>query len=188
MKKQVAVKYAPGGAYGQITKTSHIFLKYVTETVKKTYAEMKQRYEAALGQTLSREKYIEKLAYDVDDLIDHIARMMNDMNACKTRLKEIALRPGPLTAVEHIDLMIQSEELEKQTGFLDRVRMLKEMRKTALLDQDVKNLKQNIHVIRKNIMSATGKSYPTNIGIQGKKKGNPFSRGFHCVKKALNIL
>lgn len=167
--------------------TPYIF-KYITETVKKTYAEMKERYEEAQGKTLTHEKYIEELTYDVDELFELIMTMMSDMNACKTRLKEIALRPDPLTAVEHIDLMIQSEELEKQTGFLDRVRMLKEMRKTALLDQDVKNLKQNIHVIRKNIMSATGKSYPTNIGIQGKKKGNPFSRGFHCVKKALNIV
>lgn len=30
--------------------------KYVTKTVKKTFSEMKKRYETALGQTLSREK------------------------------------------------------------------------------------------------------------------------------------
>lgn len=103
--------------------------KYVTETVKMTNADMKQRYEAALGQKLSRAKYIEKLTYDVNDLFDLVTRMMNEMNACKTRLKEIALRPDPLTAVEHIDLMIQSEETEKQPGFLKRVQILKEIRK-----------------------------------------------------------
>lgn len=86
---------------------------------------MKQRYEAAQGQTLTHEKYIEELTYDVDELFDLITAMMNDMNDCKTRLKEIALRPDPLTAVEHIDLMIQSEEIDKQPGFLKRVQMLK---------------------------------------------------------------
>lgn len=132
--------------------------KYVTKTVKKTNAEMKQRYEAALGQTLSQENYIEKLAYDVDELVHLITRMMNDMNACKTRLKEIALRPDPLSAVEHIDQMIQSEETEKQPGFLQRVHMLREMRKMALVDPGVNLLEQNIRSTIENIRSITGKN------------------------------
>lgn len=52
------------------------------------------------------EKYIEELIYDVDELFDFIMMMMNDMNDCKIRLKEIVLRLDFLIVVEYIDLMI----------------------------------------------------------------------------------
>lgn len=162
--------------------TPYIF-KYVTETVKKTYAEMKQRYEAALRQTLTHEKYIEELTYDVDELFELIMTMMNEMNDCKTRLKEIALRPDPLTAVEHIDLMIQSEEMDEQPGFLNRVKMLKEIKRMTLVDQDVNTLGQNIRVTRETIKSVTGKSFQTRI--KKKNQGNAYTRGFQYVKKLL---
>lgn len=163
--------------------TPYIF-KFVTKTVKKTYAEMKQRYEAAQGQTLTHEKYIEKLTYDVDELFDLITAMMGEMNDCKTRLNEIALRPDPLTAVEHIDLMIQSEEMDKQPGFLNRVQMLKEIKKMALVDQDVNSLGQNIRVTRENIKSVTGKSFQTRI--RRKNQGGAFTRGIQYVQTLLN--
>ncbi|XP_062611155.1 uncharacterized protein LOC134273000 [Saccostrea cucullata] len=162
--------------------TPYIF-KYVTETVKKTYAEMKKRYEDAIGQTLSHEKYIEELTYDVDDLFEQVSSMMNEMNRCKTRLKEIALRPDPLSAVEHIDLMIQSEESEKQPGFPKRVKMLMEMKRMALVDKDVESFSQNIKVTRKNIQSATGKTFTRSRRVRVVKGGNVFSRGLNYVKK-----
>lgn len=138
--------------------TPYIF-KYVTETVKKTYAKMKERYEAALGQSFTHETYIEQLMYDVENLFENINAMINKMNECKTRLKEIALRPDPLTAVEHIDLLIQSEEIEKQPGFLKRVQMLKEIKRKALVDPDVNTLGQNIRVTRETIKSVTVKNF-----------------------------
>lgn len=175
--------------------TPYIF-KYVTETVTKTYAEMKERYEAAQGQTLSHEKYIEELNYDVEDLFEDMMLMMNEMNQCKTRLKEIALRPDPLSAIEHIDLMIQSEETEKQPGYFNRVKMLKEIKRMALVDKDVENFGQNVRLTRENIKSVTGKTFPKrNLGnislamgtsIQTRvrpRKKNVFARGVQFVKK-----
>lgn len=95
------------------------------------------------------------------------------------------MRPDPLTAVEHIDLMIQSEEIDKQPGFLKRVQMLKEIKKMALVDQDVNSLGQNIRVTRENIKSVTGKSFQTRVRIKRSRKnqGNAFTRGFQYVTK-----
>lgn len=157
---------------------------------------MKERYEAAQGQTLSHEKYIEELNYDVEDLFEDMMLMMNEMNQCKTRLKEIALRPDPLSAIEHIDLMIQSEETEKQLGYFNRVKMLKEIKRMALVDKDVENFGQNVRLTRENIKSVTGKTFPKrNLGnislamgtsIQTRvrpRKKNVFARGVQFVKK-----
>lgn len=147
--------------------TPYIFT-YVTETVKKTYAEMKERYEKAVGQNLSHEKLIENLTNRVENLFENITAMMNQMNQCKTRLKEIALRPDPLSAIEHIDLMIQSEEIEKQPGFFNRIKMLKDIKTLALVDQDVENLGQNIRITREKIKSIMEKGFQ-----QGPVKKNP---------------
>lgn len=168
--------------------TPYIF-KYVIETVQKTYAEMKERYEEALGHTLTHEKYIEELTYDVEDLFDDIMSMMNEMNRCKTRLKEIALTPDPLSAIEHINLMILSEETDKQPGYFNRVKMLKEIKRMALVDQDVESFGQNIQLTRESIKSITGKTFQKrSLCIKTRvrpRKKNFFARGVQFVKELL---
>lgn len=56
------------------------------------------------------------------------------------------LRPDPLSAIEHIDLMIQSEETEKQSGYLNRIKMLQEIKRMALVDKDVESFGQNFQL------------------------------------------
>ncbi|XP_078322456.1 uncharacterized protein LOC111105028 isoform X2 [Crassostrea virginica] len=114
-----------------------------TGTVTKTYADMKRRYEIAMGEKIEIEKYIKTLSYDVDDYFEHVSEMLNEMNRCKTRLKEIALRPDPLSTEEHIDLMIVSEEKEKQPGYFDRIKMLEECKKMSLINKEIERLSKD---------------------------------------------
>lgn len=159
--------------------TPYIF-KYVTETVTETYADMKRRYENASGQKLTHEKYIEELSNEVEDLFDGIKTMVNEMNRCKIRLQEIAMRPDPLSAVDYIELMIKSEEMEKQPGYLKRIEMLQNIKKSALVDQEVASLSRSIQITRKNVKSATGKSHYQIISksVNNKCAGK---RSFHDV-------
>lgn len=161
-------------------KNTPYVIKYVTEKVTKTYAEMKERYEEAIGKTITHEKYIEDLTYCVDDMFEEINAMMNEMNRCKTRLKEIALRPDPLSAVEHIDLMILSEQEEKQPGYQNRVKMLKEFKRTALVGQDVEKLGKDIKDARENIKSVMGKSFGRDNETKGAR--NILARGYRYIK------
>lgn len=139
-----------------VHKNAKYIIKYVTKPVKITYAEMKERYEVALKRKLTHEQYITELSLDVDDLLLRVMLKMNDMNVCKTKLKKIALRPDPLSTVEHIDLMIQSEEMEKQPGYADRVKMLKEMKKVAEVGTNVQNFEEYVKNVKKNMMELTG--------------------------------
>ena len=50
---------------------------------------------------------------------------------CKQRLNEIALKPGKLTEVDYIDLLILTEKIEKRDGYLERIEALKELKKDA---------------------------------------------------------
>lgn len=175
--------------------TPYIF-KYVTERVKKTHAEMKERYEKAEGHKLTHENYMEKLNYDLESKFANMMSMMNEMNRCKTRLKEIALRPDPLSTTEHIDLLIQSEKTEKQPGYAKRVEMLQKMKRMALVHKDVEKFGQNFRHTRENIESVTGKSFPkrnhgnitsamgTSVQTRVRpSKKNVFVRGIQFVKK-----
>ena len=100
--------------------TPYIF-EYVAVKVKKTYAEMQKKYQEATGKLPSQEQVVEKLGEELSDLLNDIEDMMIMIKVCNKRLKEIALRPNPLTMTEHIDLMIETEKLENKDGFMQRI-------------------------------------------------------------------
>lgn len=161
--------------------TPYIF-KYSLEKVKKTYTEMKKKYEQAKGSKLTHETYIEELTYDVDYLFENVKLMMAEMNRCKSRLKEIALRPDPLSVVEHIELMIEAEETEKQPGFRRRIKILYEFKRMALVDEQVQNFDQNIKSMKDDVKSAVGKTFTGPGRAPNKGKGNIVQRGVRFVR------
>lgn len=89
-------------------------------------------------------------------------------------------RPDPLSAVDYIELMIKSEGMEKQPGYLKRIEMLQNIKKSALVDQEVASLSRSIQITRENVKSATGKSHYQNISkrVNNKCAGK---RSFHDV-------
>ena len=89
----------------------------------KTACEGKTKYESML---IAMEKEIQELFYRILDII-------NEARLCSARLEEIALRQYPLNNVEYIDLLIESENLDKKPGFSDRIMYYKEVRKKAEL-------------------------------------------------------
>lgn len=161
--------------------TPYIF-RYSIEKVKKTYTEMKQKYEQAKGSKLTHETYIEELTYDVEYLFENVKLMMAEMNRCKTRLKEIALRPDPLSVVEHIELMIEAEETEKQPGFRRRIRMLHEFKRMALVDKQIQNFDQNLKSTKDDVTSAVGKTFTGSGRAPNKGKGGVIQRSVKYLK------
>lgn len=141
---------------------------YVVKTVKKTYTEMKQKYEKAIGSKLTHESFIEELSYDIESLFNCVNERMTRMNRCKTRLKEIALRPDPLSTVEHLDLMIQAENHEKQPGYKKRIDMLYEFRHMAAVDKDFEHFGADYISTRLEIASCGINSNAPNKGNRGK--------------------
>ena len=64
----------------------------------------------------------------------------NDVKKCRSilqRLREIALKPDPLSEVEYIDMLIHAEKDEHKLGWEARVRELKDIKSTAMRLQDV---------------------------------------------------
>jgi hypothetical protein len=53
------------------------------------------------------------------------------------RLGQIAARPNPLSNVDYIDLLIQSEEQEHKVGWEGRVRYLRGLRELAITGDEI---------------------------------------------------
>ena len=122
--------------WSQHANTPYIF-EYVQEECTKTYEEKKERYREAEGEKMTHEILVQRMEGELHYLEDEIHRMMADVNECNNKLKKIALRPNPLSMVEHLDLMIEGEKMEKRTGFQERIKIIQKFRKRAEIGKDV---------------------------------------------------
>ena len=123
-------------SWKQHANTPYIF-SYETHKVKKTYEEKRKMYQKAGEGKVTHEQVIKGMTEEIAGLSDDIGAMMEQVNDCTNTLKVIALRPNPLTMVEHIDLMVEAEKMEKKEGFQDRINILHEYRKKATIGTTV---------------------------------------------------
>ncbi|MEE6515501.1 hypothetical protein FKM82_024328 [Ascaphus truei] len=112
---------------------------YVQKIEKRTYYNLKLNYEKASGEAMTAEKIYQELEKDYDTAKDKVLKLINDSSQSLKRLREIALRPNPLSATEYIDLMIQAEEQEAKPGYQERIRSLREVRGQAELIGKIEN-------------------------------------------------
>lgn len=158
----------PQKCFWTIHKNNGYVFKVENIKVTVTIAEMKKSYEEAVEKQMTDEEYIESMTDSLEYMSNKIWEMLEESNECKSKLKEIALRPDPLSTVEHIDLWIKSEEIEKQPGYLERIHGLKEMKNIALVEQNVQAFGQDMKTTMTDIESVRGKT--------DEKKKNFFAR------------
>lgn len=150
-------------------KNTRYIFRYTTEKVRKTYTEMKEKYEKANGVKLTHQTFIEGLTRDVDHLFICVKQKMREFKRCKSRLEVIALRPDPLSTLEHFDLMLEAEEMENYK----RIKVLNEFRHMALIYKDFDNFDEEIQLAKQETAS---------YGIESVKKKEKFKRGIDYIK------
>ena len=69
----------------------------------------------------------------LSQLDEHFMEMIGQVRDSSKRLGEIALKPNPLTEVEYIDLLIESEKQEAKPGYQARIKYYQDVRKRAQL-------------------------------------------------------
>ncbi|CAI5789375.1 Hypothetical predicted protein [Podarcis lilfordi] len=105
--------------------------EYTTKKERRTYEELKQKYERASGELMTTEKLLEKLNEEYEEVKHILEELIKKSSQSLQRLQAIALKPSPLSTPEYIDLLILSEEQELKPGYQQRIRSLKEVRKVA---------------------------------------------------------
>lgn len=117
--------------------------KYFVVKVKKIYIEMKKKYEKVKGLKMIYKFFIEEFIFEVEYFFICIKQRVLEMKSCKCRFVEIVLRFDFLFIVEYLDFMIQFEEIERQLGYDQWIKVLYEFRYMVCVDKDFENFNEN---------------------------------------------
>lgn len=142
----------------------HIF-KWYTQRVKKTYAEMRDKYQKARKEKMSQEQVLQEMSEEIKILEVGIQFKVEEVTKFTNKLKDIALRPDPLSTAQYIELMIESEKREKKSGFNARIETLEQCKKRAEIGKTV-----NVFATRLQATFATLDEETTEENEDPKKK------------------
>lgn len=151
MNREGKCNQCPNSCHWTNHHNTPYIIKWSKMKVKKRYDVMKKKYEEATQKSLSQEQVLEQMAEDVSRNEGQVQIMMEVISKLNNRLKEIALRPDPLSTVEYIELMIQSEKREKKSGFEDRIDALEKCKKRATYGESVQIFQDRIRNTRNAI-------------------------------------
>ncbi|KAE8595298.1 hypothetical protein XENTR_v10015683 [Xenopus tropicalis] len=115
---------------------NHIWESKV-ETKKKTYSALKEKYERACEGKSSKETLYEMLSGEIRALEEKQMKLIEKAATCLGRLREIALKPDPLSAPDYIDLLINAEKHEAKPGYRERITSLEKAKRKAEKLQEI---------------------------------------------------
>ena len=103
------------------------------ESEVRTVDDLRKRYNQALEDKQQVEAMVAKMQNEVHGIFTNVQQNIQRISGCLKRLDEIALKPNPLSDVEYIDLLIESEKQEAKPGYKHRIKHLQEVRQQAVV-------------------------------------------------------
>uniref|UniRef100_A0A671WFE2 Uncharacterized protein n=1 Tax=Sparus aurata TaxID=8175 RepID=A0A671WFE2_SPAAU len=104
---------------------------YQEVTEKQTKTKLKEKYLKAKGAKASDEELFDEMKSEYDRVQADVMKLMEKSASCLNRLKDIALKPNPLSTPDYIDLLIEGEKSECKPGWQQRVEHLTAVREQA---------------------------------------------------------
>ncbi|XP_041805012.1 uncharacterized protein LOC121614969 [Chelmon rostratus] len=124
-------RQCPGKCHWRVHHNQKYRWDYQEVKEKRTMKELKEKNYKAKEGKMSVERVIEKLHDDYHHMQGEVETLIQKSAQCLNRLKEIALKPDPLSTPEYIDLMIEGEKQEAKSGWKERVQSLMDMKGKA---------------------------------------------------------
>ena len=131
--------------------------EYYRKNVTRKYKDTEKRYKDATGKQLTVKEVIRKLEQDIEIGQKCIADLVEESGRILNRLDEIALKPNPLSTIDYIDLLIESEKREAKQGWQSRMKVLEDIRKGE-------------DILKQVIEDGNAGSLVTQAGMMGKDK------------------
>uniref|UniRef100_A0A3B4H8H3 AIG1-type G domain-containing protein n=1 Tax=Pundamilia nyererei TaxID=303518 RepID=A0A3B4H8H3_9CICH len=100
---------------------------------KRTLKEMKEKHQKATGKKITFQGVVDSLKDQYKNVQAEVVKLMEWSSKCLNRLREIALKPNPLSTPEYIDMLIEREKSEGKEGWKKRVESLRSMKEKAEL-------------------------------------------------------
>ncbi|XP_028329588.1 uncharacterized protein LOC114479870 [Gouania willdenowi] len=98
---------------------------------KRNVEELKKKYQKASGEKITVQGLVDKMKVEYEEVQNKVVALMEESAKCLNRLKEIALKPNPLSTPEYIEMLIEGEKNEGKPGWKQRVHALNSMREKA---------------------------------------------------------
>lgn len=116
-------------------------IEYESVTETRTSDDLKKKYEKAVSGKSKLEVMIAELESSLQTVHLRIMDMICRAKEILSRLREIALKPDPLTHLQHLQVLIQSEKNAAKSGWKQRVQYYEEARLQAEILSKVEDAK-----------------------------------------------
>ncbi|CAH1781041.1 unnamed protein product [Owenia fusiformis] len=135
--------------------TAHKNMPFVMTTVRrevtKQAKDLLERYEQGVDGKTTKERLIDNLKKDFDNHQTTVWMLTEKVRQTIEYLNEIALKPNPMSTLDYIDTLIDSESAEQRPGYHERVKQLKQLRvKTEMFINMVKKGEDPFEKFREN--------------------------------------
>ena len=144
----------PGKCKWSFHKNLSYLIQYKTITETRTAEHLKERYQKAVQQKAKSEQMIELIDESLQGIHSQVVNIIKRAQQSLRRLDEIALKPNPVTQVEYLELLIESEKREAKPGWKQRIQYLETVKSHAELFFKVKNEKESEKLVQ--ILSRDG--------------------------------
>ena len=118
-------------------KSMPYLIKLQERSVTKTYDQMKEKYFIAKEELEITTTIVEKIKERYYAVMEQNEKLVTEIKECINRLKEIALRPNPISEIEYIFCAIENEKDNRKEGYKDRVHILEELRSKAEIRKEI---------------------------------------------------
>ena len=142
--------------------------EYSTETVMKTYNSKKELHDEAESGKQRVERLLAEKKNELEDMQFEVFSLINQIKACNERLRQIALKPNPLTETDYLELLIASEETEQKLGWKERVNQYKIMLKEAQVLKNASSLDIKEDRKDKGVIKSLWNSIKSTVGLGDK--------------------
>lgn len=147
----------PGKCKWSVHKNFPYLIQYKTSTETRTAEHLKKKYEKAVQGKAKSEQMMESIEASLRNHQADVINMINRAQQCLFRLDEIALKPNPLTQVEYLELLIESEKREAKPGCRKRIQYLEEVKGHAEILSHVTDEKESQKLVQ--TLSTDGYSF-----------------------------
>ena len=147
-KKTGQCRICPQNCFWSDHKNQPYLIEYETIPEIRTAQDLKRKYHRAVKGKATSEQMMKSMAESLEGVHVQVLTTIKKAQQSLRRLDEIALKPNPLTQVEYLEMLIESEKREAKPGWKRRIQYLEVAKSHAKMLSAVKDEKESQKLMR----------------------------------------
>lgn len=115
----------------------HVNNPYYFEWYEETEIRKSEDLEKKFYRAMEEKDRVKYMMKEIDRYLQEveadIMNMINQIQKALAHLDSLALKPNPLTQVQHLDLLIESEKQQARAGYKQRIRFYEQAKQQAII-------------------------------------------------------